>query len=34
MIALHEALHVDIPETDYRKLSTLNGALAYLAQRR
>ena len=34
MIALHEALHVDIPETDYPKLATLNGAVAYLAQRR
>jgi acyl carrier protein len=34
MIALHEALHVDIPETDYPKLATLNGAIAYLAQRR
>ena len=34
MIALHEALHVDIPEADYPKLSTLNGAVAYVAQRR
>jgi acyl carrier protein len=34
MIGLHEALHVDIPETDYPKLATLNGAVAYLAQRR
>jgi acyl carrier protein len=34
MIALHEALHVDIPETDYPKLATLNGAIAYLMQRR
>jgi acyl carrier protein len=33
MIGLHEALHVDIPETDYPKLATLNGAVAYLAQR-
>ena len=33
MIALHETLHVDIPETDYPKLATLNGAVAYLAQR-
>jgi acyl carrier protein len=33
MIALHEALHVDIPETDYAKLATLNGAVAYLARR-
>lgn len=34
MIGLHEALHVDIPETDYPKLATLKGAVAYLAQRR
>jgi acyl carrier protein len=34
MVALHEALHVDIPETDYPKLATLNGAIAYLSQRR
>ena len=34
MIALHDALHVDIPETDYPKLATLNDAVAYLAQRR
>jgi acyl carrier protein len=33
MIGLHEALHVDIPETDYPKLATLNGAVAYLARR-
>jgi acyl carrier protein len=34
MIGLHGALQVDIPETDYGKLATLNGAVAYLAQRR
>lgn len=34
MIGLHEALQVDIPETDYPKLGTLNRAIAYLAQRR
>ena len=34
MIGLHEALHVDIPETDYAKLATLNGAVEYLTQRR
>jgi acyl carrier protein len=33
MIALRDALHVDIPETDYAKLATLNLAVAYLAQR-
>ncbi len=32
MIALHEALQVDIPETDYAKLASLNGAVAYLAR--
>ena len=34
MVALHDALHVDIPETDYQKLATLNGAIAYLARTR
>lgn len=29
--ALHERLKVDIPETDYPALSTINGAVAYLA---
>ena len=33
MIALHEALHVDIPETDYPRLATLNAAVAYLTER-
>ena len=33
MIALHESLHVDIPETDYPRLATLNGAIAYLLDR-
>jgi acyl carrier protein len=33
MIALHQALQVDIPEIDYPKLATLNGAVAYLAHR-
>jgi acyl carrier protein len=31
MVALHEQLGVDIPEADYPKLSTLDGAVAYLA---
>jgi acyl carrier protein len=31
--ALHARLGVDIPETDYPKLATLKGALAYLEQR-
>ena len=34
MVALHDALDVDIPETDYPKLATLNGAIAYLAHGR
>jgi acyl carrier protein len=33
MIALHEKLGVDVPEQDYAKLSTLNGAVDYLAAR-
>jgi hypothetical protein len=33
MIALHESLGVDVPEHDYAKLSTLNGAVDYLAAR-
>lgn len=31
VIALHEELGVDIPETDYAKLTTLDGIVAYLA---
>jgi len=30
VIALHEKLEVDIPEAHYPKLSTLDGAVAYL----
>jgi acyl carrier protein len=33
VIALHERTGVDIPEADYPKLRTLDGAIAYLAQR-
>lgn len=29
--ALHKKLGVNIPESDYAKLSTLNGAVTYLA---
>lgn len=29
-IALHDRLGVDIPETDYPQLVTLNGAVGYL----
>ncbi len=31
ILALHERLGVDIPETDYQKLLTLNGTVDYLA---
>lgn len=31
MIALHERLGVEIPEADYARLATLNGAVEYLA---
>ena len=30
-IALHETLHVEIPEADYPKLATLNGCVEHLA---
>jgi acyl carrier protein len=30
VIALHRTLGVDVPETDYPKLATLAGAVAYL----
>jgi len=33
MVALHDALGVDIPEADYQKLATLNAALDYLSGR-
>lgn len=32
-LALGEALHVDIPEQDFPKLSTIDGCVRYLAQR-
>ena len=31
VIAVHEALHVEIPEADYPKLATLNGCVEYLS---
>lgn len=34
MIALHERVGIDIPEADYAKLRTLDGAIAYLARQR
>ena len=33
VIALHEALKVDIPESDQPHLTTVDGAVAYLAHR-
>jgi acyl carrier protein len=30
VIAIHKELHVDIPEKDYSKLSTLRGCVEYL----
>jgi acyl carrier protein len=32
VIALHEALGVDVPEVDYPKLATLDGCVGYLAE--
>jgi acyl carrier protein len=33
VIALHGSLGVDVPEGDYVRLATLNGAVEYLAAR-
>ena len=33
VIGLHASLGVDVPESDYGKLSTLSGAVQYLASR-
>lgn len=33
VIALHDRLGVDIPEVDYPRLYTLDGAVAYLASK-
>jgi acyl carrier protein len=33
VIALHASLGVEVPEADYPKLATLNGAIDYLAGR-
>lgn len=32
LTALHKRLGVNVPESDYAKLLTINGAVAYLAQ--
>ena len=31
VIALDELLHIEIPETDYAKIATLNGCVGYLS---
>ena len=31
VIALHEALGVDIPESDYASIASIDGAVAYLS---
>jgi len=33
LVALHEKLHVDIPEADYCKLVTLDDLVAYLREK-
>ncbi|MFZ5914422.1 MAG: acyl carrier protein [Pseudomonadota bacterium] len=33
VIALHKSLNVEIPESDYTKLATLNGLVDYLQER-
>jgi acyl carrier protein len=33
IIAVHDTLHVEIPESDYAKVATLNGSIEYLASR-
>jgi acyl carrier protein len=33
VVALHKALGVDVPETDYGKLATMNQAIDYLSAR-
>jgi acyl carrier protein len=33
VIALHESLGIEIPEADYGRLSTIDGAVAYLQQK-
>ena len=34
LVALHERLHVEIPEADYARLGTLEQTLDYLASKR
>ncbi len=33
VLAVHGALHVDIPEADYAKMQTLGGVVTYLSSR-
>jgi len=33
VVALHERLHIDIPESDYPKVATLNTCVVYLSAR-
>ena len=33
IVRLHERLGIDVPETDYGELTTLDGAVAYLSER-
>jgi acyl carrier protein len=33
LIALHEALKIDIPESDYAQLTSINSAVSYLAEK-
>lgn len=33
IVGLHEKLHVDIPESDYRRLVSLNDIVAYLQEK-
>lgn len=33
MLAIHASLGVDVPETAYREVATLNGCISYLASR-
>lgn len=33
VIGLHKALHVEIPEKDYPRLTTLNGCIDYFTSR-
>ncbi len=33
IIALHKSLNIEIPESDYPELETLNGAVAHLLQK-